>query len=88
MWAVLIPEGVARVGHGMLLACINPVLCHIADIRHNGHYGIVNGLYTATYNLGLFVGKSYTLLFASLSTCMSLMYNMELFNGIISRFVF
>ncbi|XP_067944986.1 synaptic vesicular amine transporter-like [Watersipora subatra] len=54
VWEVLVPECISRIGHGMLVACANPMLTHLVDIRHNSHYGLVNGLYTATYNLGQF----------------------------------
>ena len=55
-WEVLIPECITRIGQGMLMACVNPLLCNIVDLRHNSHYGVTNGLFTATYNLALFAG--------------------------------
>ena len=54
---VLGPEIAVRIGHGTVLCVISPLLGHIADIRHNSEYGAVYGLYTASYNLGLAIGK-------------------------------
>lgn len=50
------PDVVSRLGHGVLIACLNPVLNYIGDLRHNSRYGLINGLYTSSYNLGLFAG--------------------------------
>ena len=55
-WEVLIPECITRIGQGMLMACVNPLLCNIVDLRYDSHYGVINGLFTATYNLALFAG--------------------------------
>lgn len=56
---VLGPETAVRIGHGTVLCVISPLLGHIVDLRHQSHYGTVYGLYTASYNLGLSVGKSW-----------------------------
>ena len=54
---MLAPDSTINVGHGILVAGMNPMLNHIVDIRHASQYGIINGIYTASYNLGLGVGK-------------------------------
>lgn len=69
LWQVLGPEVLSRVGLGLVLAVISPLLAYIVDIRHNSNYGAVYGMYAASYNLGLITGRASsiccTLLFLS-----------------------
>ena len=57
MWAVLGPECVCRAGLGAVLASISPLLAFISDRRHGGDYGAIYGLYAASYNMGLVIGR-------------------------------
>ena len=57
VWEIIAPDAITRIGHGVLVAGLNPMLNHIVDIRHKSGYGIINGFYTASYNLGLGVGE-------------------------------
>lgn len=54
---VVIPDVIYRVSLGMLEGSLNPMLCHITDVRHNSQYGLINGFYASSYNLALGVGK-------------------------------
>ena len=57
-WQVLAPELTGCIGHGILMACLNPMLCYIVDLRHSSQYGLINGFYTSSYNFALGVGES------------------------------
>ena len=67
IWEFLAPLSVARVGYGLIQACVIPVLCYIADLRHQSMYGAVNSLYSAVLNLGFFGGERRWLLYLSIS---------------------
>ena len=56
-WQVLAPELTGCIGHGILMACLNPMLCYIVDLRHSSQYGLINGFYTSSYNFALGVGE-------------------------------
>lgn len=56
LWQVILTEMVMRVGFGLTLCVISPLLANVADSRHQSAYGSVFGLYGASYNLGLAVG--------------------------------
>ena len=62
IWEVLGPEVTVRLGHGTVLCVVSPLLAHVADVRHQSQYGLVYGLYSASYNMGLGVGTSYLFL--------------------------
>lgn len=54
---VLAPLSVQRVGYGLINACLAPVLNHVVDQKRLPLHGAINGMYTATTNLGIVLGK-------------------------------
>ncbi|XP_074648399.1 synaptic vesicular amine transporter-like [Tubulanus polymorphus] len=56
IWHVIGPEISVRIGHGIIICVVSPMLCWLVDIRHNSEYGLIYGLYTASYNSGLMLG--------------------------------
>ena len=70
IWILIGPETLTRVGFGMVICVISPLLSELVDVRHESNYGEVFGLYTASYNMGLMVGSissGYMLNFISFS---------------------